>query len=205
MLGFTPSKAATALLVLTMQLMAPTHAQGKYRPHSQACFIINHVACFISLDSLRGVRYRNETVHDTLSHASMAGGMELYIDGSGMDEQPYINTVLFESVETPDSDFAGPAQDNDDQIQSSTTVGRLAYTLPGLPDLFKTDSMESFNQHFIANNEDETIGFELKIQNDADSTVVECVGGSESKCKVQYLFRYTPLLIDISPNNVYHE
>ena len=68
----------------------------------------------VFLDSLRGVRYRNETVHDTLSHASMAGGMELYIDGSGMDEQSYLNTVLFESVDTPDSDFAGPAQDIDD-------------------------------------------------------------------------------------------
>ena len=44
----------------------------------------------------------------------MAGGMELYIDGSGMDEQSYLNTVLFESVDTPDSDFAGPAQDIDD-------------------------------------------------------------------------------------------
>ena len=129
--------------------------------------------------------------------------MELYIDGSGMDEQSYLNTVLFESVDTPDSDFAGPAQDIDDQIQSSTSVGRLAYTLPGLPDLFGTGTMDSFNQHFIANSENESIGFELKIQNDADSSVVECL--DTSKCQVQYRFRYTPLLFDISPSNVYHD
>ena len=108
------------------------------------CFIIDH-SFLISLDSLRGVRFRNETLHDTLSYASMAGGMELYIDGSGMDEMSYLNTVLFDSVDTPDSEFAGPAQDNDDQIQSSTSVGRLAYTLPGLPDLFGANTMDAFN------------------------------------------------------------
>ena len=66
------------------------------------------------LDSLRGVRYRNETVHDTLSHASMAGGMEFYIDGSGMDEQAFLNTVLFQSGSSPDVELAGPAADADD-------------------------------------------------------------------------------------------
>lgn len=49
-------------------------------------------------DALRGVRYRNETVFDTLSHASMAGGLELFVDGSGMDEQAHINTVMFAST-----------------------------------------------------------------------------------------------------------
>ena len=65
--------------------------------------------------------------------------------------------------------------------------------------------MESFNQHYISNDEQEGISFTLKIQNDADDSVIECVEGQEAKCKVQYRFRYTPLLFDISPSNVYHD
>ena len=129
--------------------------------------------------------------------------MEIYIAGSGMDEQAFLNTVLFESVDTPDVDLAGPAADADDQIQSSTSVGLLAYTLPSLIDLFGASSMDSFNQHFIGNNENESIGFTLKVENSADSETVECLDAS--KCGVQYRFRYTPLLFDVSPSNVYHD
>lgn len=63
--------------------------------------------------------------------------------------------------------------------------------------------MDSFSNHFITNAETEPISFELKILNTADSTTVECPSGSGYKCKVQYRFRYTPHLFDISPNNVY--
>ena len=81
----------------------------------------------------------------------------------------------------------------------------MAYTLPSLPELFGQPSYDSFNSHFIGNNEDEGINFELKVQNTADSTVVECNNGSEHKCKVNYRLRYTPLLQDILPSNVYHD
>ena len=42
----------------------------------------------------------------------MAGGMEIFIDGSGMDEQAHINTVLFMSTTQTDLELAGPAQDS---------------------------------------------------------------------------------------------
>jgi len=60
-------------------------------------------------DSLHGVRYRNETVYGTLPYASMAGGMEIFVDGSGMDEQAHMNTVLFTSTQSTDLELAGPA------------------------------------------------------------------------------------------------
>ena len=68
----------------------------------------------IQIDSLKGVRYRNETVYDTLSHASMAGGMEIFVDGSGMDEQAHMNNVLFTSSDNPDLVLTGPDADTDD-------------------------------------------------------------------------------------------
>lgn len=67
----------------------------------------NLTTCFFA-DSLKGVRYRNETVHDTLSKASMAGGMELFIDGSGMDEQPQLNSIIFQSTQTASQAPIGP-------------------------------------------------------------------------------------------------
>ena len=49
-------------------------------------------------DYLKGIRYRNETVNEELTSVSMAGGLELFIDGAGFDEQAHINTVLFKSL-----------------------------------------------------------------------------------------------------------
>lgn len=63
--------------------------------------------------------------------------------------------------------------------------------------------MDTFSNHYVANNNEEAITFELKVQNDADSTVIECLEGSENLCKVQYRLRYTPSLFDVSPSNVY--
>lgn len=41
------------------------------------------------------MRYRNETSSGALSKVSMAGGLEFFIDGLGMDPEPHINSVLF--------------------------------------------------------------------------------------------------------------
>ena len=49
-------------------------------------------------DYLKGIRFRNETVNEELKHVSMAGGLELFLDGAGFDEQAHINTVLFMSL-----------------------------------------------------------------------------------------------------------
>lgn len=83
-------------------------------------------------------------------------------------------------------------------------MGRLAYTLPSLPDLFEVSSMDAFANHYISES-NEGINFELQVQNMADSTIVECEEGHEHKCKVNYRFRYTPQLHDIIPSNVYHD
>lgn len=89
----------------------------------------------------------------------------------------------------------------DDEIQSHTSVGRLAYTMPSLPELFDVSSYEPFSNHFATTN-DEAIGFELKIHNNADASTVECA--SSNKCRAQYRLRYTPILYDVSPSNVYY-
>ena len=49
-------------------------------------------------DYLRGIRFRNETTNSDMNYVSMAGGLELFIDGAGFDELANINTVLFESL-----------------------------------------------------------------------------------------------------------
>lgn len=79
----------------------------------------------------------------------MAGGLEFFIDGAGFDEQAHINTVLFESDQNGDLRLAGPALDIDDSIQSAPTIGRLAYTMPSLPDLFNGMPMEAFSNHWV--------------------------------------------------------
>ena len=63
----------------------------------------------------------------------------------------------------------------DDEIQSHTSVGCLAYTMPSLPELFNFSSYEPFSNHFATTN-DEAIGLELKIHNNVDASnfIIDC-------------------------------
>ena len=81
-------------------------------------------------------------------------------------------------------------------------MGRLAYTMPAITDVLGGIPMESFNTHFIANDAEE-IEFEIHIDNTADASTSSCEEDHEGPCLVQYSMRYTPLLHDISPSNVY--
>ena len=132
----------------------------------------------------------------------MCGGLEFFIDGAGFDEQSFINTVLFKSTQTENLQLAGTPLDIDDQIQSAPPLGRLAYTMPSLADLFGMP-IENFNSHYLANNGDESIRFYVKVQNNAENSFMPCESGQEGNCQVRYRKKYTPMLQDISPSNVY--
>lgn len=58
---------------------------------------------------LLGLRHRNETSTGTLKMVSMAGGLQFFVDGAGFDDQPHINSVMFEPTQTDPNLFAGPA------------------------------------------------------------------------------------------------
>ena len=65
---------------------------------------------FVSLEiELLGLRHRNNTVSSNLDKVSMAGGLELYIDGAGFDDQPHINSVMFTNTEGEAVTLKGPA------------------------------------------------------------------------------------------------
>ena len=153
-------------------------------------------------DYLKGIRYRNETANSSLNHASMVGGMEIFIDGAGFDESANINTVLFKSLQLTDVQLSGTPMDTDDEIQSAPALGRLAYTVPSLTDLWGGVSMDTFNQHYIANNGDEAMRYQVKVQNNAENSFMPCEAGN-SFCNISFRKRYTPMLHDISPSNVY--
>ena len=43
----------------------------------------------------------------------MMGGLEMFIDGAGMDEQAHINSVIFQALQsTEDLALTGPALDS---------------------------------------------------------------------------------------------
>lgn len=63
--------------------------------------------------------------------------------------------------------------------------------------------METFNQHYLANNYSEKMRYEVIIQNNADNAFIPCYRGQTGHCEVSYVKRYTPMVHDISPSNVY--
>jgi len=153
---------------------------------------------------LLGLRHRNETANGPLKKVSFAGGLEFFIDGKGYDDQPHINVPKFIPTQDDPIDLAGPPLFIDDEIQSATALGRLAYTMPSLSTIFNGMPLEAFSNHFIANGAEE-LEFHVKVANTADATDSACPEGSEMKCTVQFSMRYTPLLVDVSPNQVYFD
>ena len=57
---------------------------------------------------MQGVRYRNETLNGALDFASMAGGMQIFIDGAGFDDMVEMNTIFFDSVQDETLRLIGP-------------------------------------------------------------------------------------------------
>ena len=62
--------------------------------------------------------------------------------------------------------------------------------------------MEMRANHYIAGNNDEALGFIVKVHNHADTAIIPCPG-SMANCRINYRKRYTPMLHDVSPSNVY--
>jgi hypothetical protein len=80
----------------------------------------------------------------------------------------------------------------------------LAYTIPAITEILGGVPMETFSTHFLA-NESEDIEFLIRLSNKADATDGSCPEGTEEMCTVRYSMRYTPLLQDISPSNVFFD
>ena len=74
--------------------------------------------------------------------------------------------------------------------------------MPAITDILGGVPMEAFNTHYVANS-DENIEFQVRLSNTADATDGACPEGTEEKCTMRYSMRYTPLLHDVSPSNVY--
>ena len=92
----------------------------------------------------------------------------------------------------------------DDEIQSATALGRLAYTIPAITDIVGGLPMEAFNTHYLANS-NENIEFSIAVDNTADASTSACHENWEAKCEVKYSMRYTPMLHDVSPSNIFFD
>lgn len=90
----------------------------------------------------------------------------------------------------------------DDQIQSAPALGRLAYTMPAITDVLGGVPMDLFSTHYLA-NASENIEFLVHVDNTAEATTSSCDDSIAKRCTVRYSMRYTPLLHDISPSNVF--
>lgn len=79
---------------------------------------------FLSLTEaeLLGLRHRNETANGALNEVSFAGGLEFFIDGAGMDDEPHINAVMFRPTQGEDIiDLTGPPLESKFQITPQLT------------------------------------------------------------------------------------
>jgi hypothetical protein len=70
-----------------------------------------------------------------VSTASFDGGTHIFIKGSGFDEDPQSNGIIFWSNQL-NLDIVAPALTLDDQFNSHPLLGTLAYRLPSISDLF---------------------------------------------------------------------
>ena len=120
-----------------------------------------------------------------MTKVSMAGGLEFFVDGKGLDDMPSINQVQYTTTQgaQPVTMIGQPLDSKcffefeitlapkrcltdffyflvDDQIQSATTLGKLAYKMPAIADFFGVDDFtKAINTAYIGNSKDENLKF----------------------------------------------
>ena len=112
-----------------------------------------------------------------MTKVSMAGGLEFFVDGKGLDDMPSINQVQYTTLQgaQPVTMIGKPLDSKcffefeitfapksvsprfyllvDDQIQSATTLGKLAYKMPAIADFFGVDDFtKAINTAYLANS-----------------------------------------------------
>ena len=98
-----------------------------------------------------------------------------------------------------------PALTRDDEFYSKPTDGLLAFTTPSVMELFHA-SFDDFNGDGIlpSGAGSNTIKIETSVLNAANiENEIQCEDGS--KCTLEYNRMYTPLLIDVVPNQIYKD
>ena len=74
--------------------------------------------------------------------------------------------------------------------------------MPAITDILGGVPMDLFSTHYLA-NASENIEFLVHVDNIAEATTSSCDDSIATRCKVRFSMRYTPLLHDISPSNVF--
>jgi hypothetical protein len=124
---------------------------------------------------------------------SFMGGAELAVDGSHMHEDPLANVIKFHSDwPADDSVFVGPAPSSDDEFNSATQAGILAWTVPSAEEL-------TGGPLWGGNLPDRP--FTLSVLNVLDDHEMVTVSGSQNT--FEYRREKTPLLYDMVPNQCY--
>ena len=105
------SSLLKALVLSTMVLsLARAENAGKYLVPVLSRNSPPNTLILVSIEAeLLGLRHRNNTASTNLSRVSMAGGLELFIDGAGFDDQPHISSVMFTSTQGEAVTLKGPA------------------------------------------------------------------------------------------------
>jgi len=135
----------------------------------------------------------------------MCGGADLNIEGRKMLRDPSANTVFFgvtgdlTTAISADYDLLASALSENDQFRSNTQSGFLAYTSDPIWTLLGGD-YDSFNGEALPNCDVENCNLEVKVAS-GDWYQNECT--SSDDCALKYKRNYTPLLLDVSPANVY--
>ena len=87
-----------------------------------------------------------------------------------------------------------------DEFNSNSVAGVLGYQLPSVMDLFGR-AWEDFNGKILPNGWNPDFTFILSMLNTDDGLNLSC--SSTNNCKIKYSRDYTPILLDVTPANVY--
>ena len=125
--------------------------------------------------------------------ASMAGGTNIFIQGTGFNFAPEANLIKLESL-TLKKKFFGPQLTEDDIFASQPQQGTISYRFPSLTTLFHGIPMEMFNTIT-------SYPFYISVVNLGTNTELKC--SVASNCLITLRKGYTPNLHFISPRITY--
>ena len=76
--------------------------------------------------------------------------------------------------------------------------------MPSMTQLMGNVPISAYSTHYLSNTS-EFLKMRVKVANTAEATDSSCHNDIASKCEVHYSLRYTPVLLDTVPNQVYFD
>lgn len=156
-------------------------------------------------ENLVGVGLRETGVYTGNSRLSLMGGAKMLVKSNAvLHDQAGSNYLKYHNwqVQGQSLSLLGSGLSRDDEFFSNPQEGKLGFTTPSVMDLFNAD-FNDFDGSTALPSGTEVMTMVSVVNNDNPDQDIWC--WKEGNCELKYKRIYTPVLMDVVPNQIYKD